>query len=324
MNKKLTIIKYHYVRDIKNSKYPQIKGIEIDEFKEQIGFLKKNYHFLKMEELINMIQNDISIPNKSVLLTFDDAYIDHYKNVFPILHKEKIQGSFFVPVGSIANNTILDVNKIHFILAHIDNCNKLVKLIFNELDKYRIEYNLESNIYYFNKLAIKSRFDIPEVMFIKRILQVELNPVLRKIILNNLYDNIININEAEFSKELYMDIEQIKIMLAEGMHIGSHGYNHVWLNSLEQKEQRFEVEESLNFLKKLNVDLNYWTICYPYGGYNDSLIDILKNFGCKLGLTTKTDITDISVNNRFELPRLDTIDFPMKIDAEVNKWYYLG
>ena len=36
------IVMYHYVRPIKNSKYPNIKGLELHGFQRQIEFFKKN------------------------------------------------------------------------------------------------------------------------------------------------------------------------------------------------------------------------------------------------------------------------------------------
>ena len=39
---KLTVVMYHYVRDLQNSRYPQIKGCDVRLFKEQIKFLQKH------------------------------------------------------------------------------------------------------------------------------------------------------------------------------------------------------------------------------------------------------------------------------------------
>lgn len=49
-------------------------------------------------------------------------------------------------------------------------------------------------------------------------------------------------------------------------------------------------------------------IAYPYGAHNDSLIEILKRKGCKLGLTTKVGVAEVSRENAFTLERLDTND----------------
>ena len=37
----VTIVMYHYVRDLKRSKYPAIKSLDLALFKEQIKYIKK-------------------------------------------------------------------------------------------------------------------------------------------------------------------------------------------------------------------------------------------------------------------------------------------
>ena len=311
---------YHYVRDLKHSSYPDIKGLDISLFYEQIEYLRKHYNFITMEMLIDAIEDNASLPRKSVLLTFDDAYIDHYKYVYPLLDALKIQGSFFPPCKAITEHIVLDVNKIHFILASEKDKIKIIKEIKIELEKYRNEYNLKSDSFYFEKLAHPSRFDTAEVIFIKRLLQVELEKGIRNIITNNLFEKIVGISEASFSRELYMDIEQIKCMRRNGMHIGSHGYNHCWLGSLSREKQKTEIEKSLTFLNQIGCDTNQWTMCYPYGNYDDSTIELLSELNCKLALTTEVNIANI-LNNKFTLPRLDTNDIPKNRDSVTNDWY---
>ena len=44
MNCRLYVVMYHYVRELKYSRYPEIKGLDYHLFKEQIRFLKKNFY----------------------------------------------------------------------------------------------------------------------------------------------------------------------------------------------------------------------------------------------------------------------------------------
>lgn len=318
MNKKVSIIMYHYVRDLKHSRYPDIKGLDIALFNAQIEYLKKHYHFITMERLIDSIDNNSSLPEKSVLLTFDDAYTDHFKYVFPLLNEYKIQGSFFPPVKAITEHSVLDVNKIHFILASEEDKSKIITEIKNELNKFRKDYNLESDSFYYDKLAQPNRFDSADVIFIKRLLQVELDETLRKIITNNLFEKIVGINEDSFSRELYMDIEQIKCMHRNGMHIGNHGYDHYWLGSLTRENQKIEIEKSLAFLNQIGCDTKQWTMCYPYGNYNESTIELLTEYNCKLALTTEVNIADVQKHHKYSLPRLDTNDIPKNRGTVTN------
>ena len=320
----LTIVMYHYVRDLENSKYPNIKGLDINLFREQINFLRKNYYIITMEEVLFSIENKSKIPIKSVLLTFDDAYSDHYENVFPVLDKYKLQGSFYAPVKAITEHKVLDVNKIHFILASIDNEEILVKDLKELIDVYQTEYKLDNFENYYRRLAHASRFDSKNVIFIKRLLQVELDEELRLKLVDILFKKHVGISENEFSKELYMNEDQLINMLASGHHIGNHGYNHYWWNSLNKKEMAEELLLSTNFLKKIGVDMSNWTACYPYGSFNNQSIKMLRKNGCKLALTTQVDIASTSQDMRFLMPRLDTNDLPKDSNAPPNDWYYRG
>ena len=307
---KVIIIMYHYVRDLKHSRYPEIKGLDIKDFKGQIKYLNKHYHFITMEMLIDAIENKKSLPAYSALLTFDDGYLDHFQYVFPLLDEYKIQGSFYPPVKAITEHEVLDVNKIHFILAAEKNTQKLVNEIFKQLDNYRSCFKLESNSYYFEKLAKPNRFDTAEVIFIKRLLQRELDEKLRKIISRNLFEKIIGWDEESFSRELYMDVEQLQCMQRNGMHIGSHGYDHYWLGTLTKQQQENEILRSLDFLKQVGCDLNKWTMCYPYVNYNETTIELLKLLNCKLALAVNADTANLNKHNKYALPRLDTNDIP--------------
>ncbi|MBR8537390.1 polysaccharide deacetylase family protein [Carboxylicivirga sediminis] len=320
MNSKVTVVMYHYVRDLENSRFPEIKGLDIQLFKEQIAYLKSMYSIITMEQLIEAAEGKIILPDRAALLTFDDAYIDHYTYVFPVLVENEIQGSFFPPGKAITEHTVLDVNKIHHILASCKDKHKLVDDIYELLDQYRDKYNLNSNEYYYNKLAVPNRFDTGEVIFIKRMLQVELQEELRRKLSDFLFEKYVGMSEASFSRELYMSVEQIKIMKRFGMHIGSHGYDHYWLNSLSREQQRFEIEKSIEFIKCVGGSTESWTMCFPYGGFNEDTLELLTEYKCKAAFSTNVDIADIKNENRLTLSRLDTNDLPKDRNAKENTW----
>ena len=74
-----------------------------------------------------------------------------------------------------------------------------------------------------------------------------------------------------------MNLEQIGLMSNEGMYVGSHSFSHRWLDKLNPDEQNKEINLSIDFLKKkVNAPTKDWVMCYPYGAYNSSLINILK------------------------------------------------
>ena len=313
----LKIVMYHYVRDLGNSRYPNIKGLDISLFEEQINFFRRYHNIITIEEVIYSIDSGTTIPDKSILLTFDDGYLDHYNNVFPILDKHKIQGSFYVASKAITEHTVLDINKIHFILASADNILKLVGEIKELMKIHQKEYNLKDFDYYYRKLAHASSIDTKEVIFIKKLLQVELVEDLRMKILNILLEKYVEVSEDKFSRELYMNEEQLKHMLRSGMHIGNHGYNHYWWSKIDRVQLEKEIDLSLDFISEIGMDMDNWTACYPHGSYDKRVVDVLEEKGCKLALTIEDGVARVSQKSRFLLPRIDTINIPINTNIKI-------
>jgi peptidoglycan/xylan/chitin deacetylase (PgdA/CDA1 family) len=99
-------------------------------------------------------------------------------------------------------------------------------------------------------------------------------------------------------------------MRRHGMHIGSHGHMHAWLNHLSPEAQAVEIDRSLDFLQKLGVGRDKWTMCYPYGGFNDSLLQVVQSRRCALGFSIVARVADLDTDDRLTLPRVDTNDLP--------------
>ena len=287
---------YHYVRDLKNSRYSEIKGLDYKLFQEQVQWLKKNFELIKIEDVIAAYDGLVKLPDNAALLTFDDGYIDNYTYCFPILDKYKIQGTCYIPGKTFKEHILLDVNKIHFMLASAP-IDSLVKDVILEIDKSRKEYELEDCETLFQRYAIANRFDNKETIFVKRILQTVLPEELRNKISSKLFEKYVGISEKQFAKELYMNEEQIMCMKNNGMHIGLHGYDHYWLARISEDQMKQDIDKSIIAMKGI-VDETNWVFNYPYGSYNDAVVDYLKKRGCKLSMTTEVRVADVEKDNR--------------------------
>ncbi len=315
-NYKVSIVMYHYVRNLGNSRYPNIKGLDLAAFREQIDFFKKKYTFITCEQLMDTINNKEQLPKNSMLLTFDDGYIDHFVNVFPILIEKGIQGFFSMPGKVLAERKLLDVNKIHFILASTP-ISKLLPLVFERLNHYRIGNSFPSNEELYHKLAKANRFDCQEVVFVKRLFQVELEETIRNEIVSDLFKKCVAVPEETFVQELYMSLDQLKLMKRSGMCFGIHGYDHYWLNKLTPKALEKDIENALNVMDGI-VNPKEWICCYPYGSYSEDVIHCIKKHGAVAGFSTDVNIANLDKNNKYALPRLDTNDFPPKGESYKN------
>lgn len=312
--RKLYIVMYHYTRDLVNSRYPEIKGLDYQLFKQQIDYFAENFHVVTMEQVIEAVNSKDggrSLPENAMLLTFDDGYIDNFVAAFPVLKVHGMQGSFFIPGKTIAENVLLDVNKIHFVLASAD-IQLLVKDVLGWMDYYRGgKYSYAPNNVLWEKYAIANRFDCKETVFVKRMLQTVLPEALRNQLGSELFTKYVGLPEDKFARELYMNYDQIRLMKQDGMFIGFHGYDHYWLANLTEEEMHRDIDRGLDAIDEF-IDRDAWVINYPYGNNNLAVTDYARSKGCKLGLTTEVRVAQIGGDNKFLLPRFDCNDFPPK------------
>lgn len=81
-------------------------------FEKQMGYLKKNnFNVIGLGELVEILKNKKEILPKTVVLTFDDGFLSHYKNVYPVLAKYNFSATFFISTGKIGGEINNSENK---------------------------------------------------------------------------------------------------------------------------------------------------------------------------------------------------------------------
>ncbi len=70
-----------------------------ERFAEQMEYLSKNCHLISMSELLDIRRNNLPLPPRAVMVTFDDAYFDFAKYAWPIIQLYDIPVTLFVPTG---------------------------------------------------------------------------------------------------------------------------------------------------------------------------------------------------------------------------------
>jgi len=316
----LTIVTYHYVRPLNRSRYPAIKGLDLALFDEQLDFFQRHYHPVSMEDVVGALDGEHDLPRRAVLLTFDDGYLDHYTYVFPRLADRGFAGAFYAPSQVVLERRLLDVNRIHYILASGASPVELVATIENAVLSREAEFGLDEPSVYRENFYHPTRFDSAEVAYVKRLLQHALPENLRTQLAAELFEQFVSADEVSFTEELYLSLEQLRVMVSAGQHVGSHGDAHYRLSSLPADLQRVDIASSVRMLDRVGVPSNCRTLCYPYGDYNADTLAILIDTGFRAAVTTRVALADLNPESRFELPRLDTNDLPKSALVPVGSW----
>ncbi len=300
---------YHFIRKKNDNFYKNINYLEFNKFKNQINNFEKIFNIIGFDDALNVLRSNKKYKKPFLILTFDDGYMDHYEYVFPFLLKKKLKGLFYPFANSLKKGFITDTNKIHFTLAKNNKIEIIEDEIFDYL-KNSTNYNLKK-INVARKMIYKNRrYDNHKVSFVKRLLQYYLPAEIRYKINDYLFQKYVTKDKLEFYEKLYLKKKHLKEMKNYNMHFGSHGTSHNYLGFMNTQEQNLEIKNSLIFLKNLFPKEKNFSICYPYGSFNQETIKIAKKYDFKLGLSNSYgSINLLKKNNLFTLPRYDTNDF---------------
>ncbi len=88
------------VRQAYEDQLPAPLFVTLDHFAGQMAYLaEQNYHTLTLSEITDYYYNSIPLPEKSVLLTFDDCYQSAGHYAYPILKQHGFHAVAFVVTG---------------------------------------------------------------------------------------------------------------------------------------------------------------------------------------------------------------------------------
>lgn len=96
---KVPILMYHYISvpPPDADEYRVDLSVTPDMFRQQMAYLRDNgYTAIDFYDLTSAIVNQSELPEKAILLTFDDGYLDNYEAAYPILQEFGLEGAFFI------------------------------------------------------------------------------------------------------------------------------------------------------------------------------------------------------------------------------------
>ena len=144
----IPILMYHEVvaEDEYNFNAKRIKNpyiLTVHQFEAQINFLHKNcYSTISLNTLVSVLKGDqnIFLPDKPIILTFDDGFENIYLNVLPILIRYNFLATFFVIINKIDHEMMMSWKQIEelynygmSVQSHTMNHQLMKGLNYNEI-----------------------------------------------------------------------------------------------------------------------------------------------------------------------------------------------
>ncbi|MBR4383359.1 MAG: polysaccharide deacetylase family protein, partial [Selenomonadaceae bacterium] len=80
------ILEYHQVTDEKLDPDFEVYNVPPEEFSAQLDFLQaEGYTTITLQDFMRAVHGKATLPDKPIVLTFDDGYTDNYSTMLPIL-----------------------------------------------------------------------------------------------------------------------------------------------------------------------------------------------------------------------------------------------
>ena len=86
------ILLYHHV----STKTPKLTSVSPATFRQHMQYLQANHKVLPLKQVINALQNKHPLPDKTVVITFDDGYDNIFENAHPILKEFSFPYTIFI------------------------------------------------------------------------------------------------------------------------------------------------------------------------------------------------------------------------------------
>ena len=278
----LRVLTYHRVDEFETDPrlYPGGISATPREFARQMEFLSKRFRFVHIDEVIDAIVHRAPLPERAVLLTFDDAYVDFQRNAWPVLKSLGLPAVLFVPTA-YPNNSHLFFwwDRLYRVIHSVPAGQKLK----TPIGTWTIENN-HRQIFRTLRDDVKSKShkDLQEIV-----------------------DQIADSNPtAPPETNSVLGWDELRRLKADGLVLGAHTETHPLINRISLEEARREVVNSQKKLIDETGDARP-IFAYPSGGFSDQTTAMLHEERFQLAFTTRRGINDIKVNNPLCLRRIN-------------------
>lgn len=98
------VLVYHHLLQSNENRYFQDNEAVItpEEFSAQMKYLyEHDFQTITLEQLEAYLDGESDLPDKSIMVTFDDGYLSNFRYAYPILKQYRFQGVIFAITGNI-------------------------------------------------------------------------------------------------------------------------------------------------------------------------------------------------------------------------------
>jgi peptidoglycan/xylan/chitin deacetylase (PgdA/CDA1 family) len=268
---------------------PFTAGINVRATPEQLEvalrFLIKYYKPVRLEDVLED-KDGRHLPQRAVLVTFDDAYASVWKVAAPLCKKYGIPAVYFVNAAFLNNRRLAPDNLICYVanVKGMETVNAAARTLgLAEFSDLRSLSEVFSNFF-------------PSITLVER-----------EAFLESLH-RLSGVSESHLAEELalYLTTEQLRSLATYDFEIGNHTYSHVHCRRLSGDEFDHEIDRNKSELEELSGK-KVRSFSLPYGSSRDLTAELasqLKRSGHEAVFLSES-VANLRGADHFRLDRVN-------------------
>ncbi len=289
----LRILAYHRVLDIDEQLYPfdnELISASVRDFEKQMEYVSAHYRVMTFKDIEKCEKNGAQLPDRSLIITFDDGYADNYENAFPILKKYRLKAVFFLSTDYIDNSTAFWFERLAYY-------RKKGLIETDRLGLERYSGVLEN--------GWRETGPFPSEDLYRIITRVPNG--IRLSLLQQIEQSLPEIPEEDIPFVKALSWGQVLEMDQYGMEIGSHTQSHMILGNGTSEEISSELKLSRQIIEE-KISGPVSAISYPIASYTSAMnpwvINLARQTGYHWGISNFPGPVKNIEKERYLLKRL--------------------
>ncbi len=278
----LRVLTYHRVDepDAHPELSPTLNSATPQGFAQQMAYLASQCRVVSMAEVLRFYARGESLPPRAVLVTFDDAYCDFQEYAWPILKRLQLPVTLFVPTA---------------FPDHLERTfwwDRLYQAVNSTAER---SLDAPSGQLPLTTAHERSRAFRQLRTVVKSLPHEEAMVWV---------DEVCYRLGSSGGKHPVLGWDALRRLAREGVTLGAHSQTHPMMNRIPVEAMRAEALGALRDLER-EIGIVLPVFAYPSGGFNEAVVQALREAGIRLAFTTVRGINMLPAADPLRLRRIN-------------------
>ena len=318
------ILLYHRIVELRSD--PWSLSVAPRHFAKHLEILREHAHPISLKQLSEGLL-DGNLPDRAVVITFDDGYADNLYNAKPLLERYDVPATVFLTTGYIGHEREFWWDELDRLLLQPGTLPKVLSLSVNG-STYRWKLGKAAQYYSDDDATRRYRWRVWRYAFdsryrLYRSLWELLHPLAEEEKQKVLDKLLVWADAKPAARPTHrpLSLEEV-VALAQGdlVDVGAHTVTHPVLPTLPAASQWHEILKSKARLEEI-LSRPVSSFAYPYGSISAETVDIVREAGFACACSGLADVVGRSID-RFRLPRVEVAGWEgERFARQLFRWF---